>query len=853
MNTNYLFILSFLAFSSAEAFLIQTFHNQNDIPTQQKWHGPESIEITIDQAGSKDIGSTQTHRIIRESFRVWENVQTSNLSFKFTQNSKKIRPSQNDRINLIFFDERNEYLKVPEGSGIIAVTRINSITKTGEIIDADIIFNGNDFEFSAENLSVNSINLIDVAVHEVGHLIGLEHTPIDGHPRVRPTMNPYNRGDEQGQAKTLEPDDIAGISYLYPSDDYSRQIGNVSGEIFDSDGNPIFGVHVVAKNINNGSMISTVSGANAKNMNIGEYQINGLPPEVYKIFIEPINGDISQKNFGGIFSNFPTDFSSEFYDNIKFENLALQLTVEAGENLSGINFFTGSTRPGYPYVESTNQIANTPDQKGPYIVTAITENTENLWLEYWDNLGLSRQRVSMFRDKSGFFKGQIPGFSAGIQVNYRFEAEGQNSLTSFFPSGNYPFSFQIIRAKELEQPIIFTASRNDNMVTVFGMNSGKELARIAVGQQPIQMLLDSNRNMLFVGNTGSNFISIINTNTFQEVERIPTDNQPLDLAFSPDRSKLYVSNSGSATITIINIDNRKTNSIAIPNMERGPFGIAANNKSVFVTDIDANSVIVLNTDGSFRNKISVPTQPRSLLLDYKRNLLWVSSLKSDTLTAIGTQTEKITTQIKLPTLGTFALEQDIESGIVFVSAHQENALIAIDSQNQEILAHINTGINPRGIFVLPKTRKLWITNAHSNKILSINTDTFAIIDSFSTGIEPRGIAVVNTLKYPTVVSRSADMEIVRPSLHIFPNPFNSTTKILINIPEYRNYSKTKLSIFNILGQHINTLVDAKLENRSHEITWDGKDKDGNYMGSGYYFLKLVQNNLTIRKTITLIR
>ena len=855
MNINRLFIFAFIFSSSVEAFLIQTFRNKDNIPVQQKWHNTENISITINNAGSDDIEPKETFKIIREGFQVWEDVSTSNLRFKFTENSSTKTPSQKDRVNLVFFDETNEYLQAPEGSGVIAVTRINSITQTGEIIDADIIFNGLDFNFSSDTHSGNSVNLKDVVVHEVGHLIGLEHTPLDGQPMVRPTMNPYNRGDGQGEAQSLEPDDIAGISYLYPSDDYFDRVSNANGEVSDLDGNPIFGVHVIAKNKDTGAVTSTISGAFDKNLNIGKYYIMGLPPGLYKIFIEPISGDIGPENFGGIFSDFPTDFITEFYDNIKFENLATTLTVIAGENLSDINFVTGLTRPGYPYVEPISQISNTPDQNGPYIVRATTISTESLWLEYWSTLDNRKNRLPMLRNNLGIFTGEIPGHPAETRINYRFEAQGSNALKTLSPSGEHAFHFEIIHQKELKQPIAFTAHRNENVVTVYGITSGRELAQISVGEQPIQVALNQDRNELFVTNLESNYISVINTNTFQEETRIPTDNQPLDLTFSPDRSTLYASNSGSGTLTRIDINTRMARSISLPNIQRGPFGIAAGNKRIYVTDIDAGIVVSLNTDGSFRKNIPVPPQPRSLTLDHERDLLWVSCLNSNLLTLIGTQTEEVLGQIELPVYGTFAIALDISSGIIFLSAHQDNALIVVDGQSQKILANIKTGVNPRGIFVSPETDNLYVTNTGSNKTLLISLNDFAVIDSFFTRKESRGIAVTNPSQsqYPTIASTSIDEQTNEHLLLNFPNPFNSTTNILFNISGSKNNTITKLTVFNLLGQQVRTLIYSQLQNGDHAITWDGRDKDGNYLGSGYYFLKLVHDNVTLKQKIALIR
>ena len=69
----------------------------------------------------------------------------------------------------------------------------------------------------------------------------------------------------------------------------------------------------------------------------------------------------------------------------------------------------------------------------------------------------------------------------------------------------------------------------------------------------------------------------------------------------------------------------------------------------------------------------------------------------------------------------------------------------------------------------------------------------------------------------------------------YPNPFNPTTQILFTIP--RN-ERVTLSIFNVLGQRIATLVDGLLTQGTHVVTWNGRDNRGMQLPSGVYFYTL---------------
>jgi len=81
----------------------------------------------------------------------------------------------------------------------------------------------------------------------------------------------------------------------------------------------------------------------------------------------------------------------------------------------------------------------------------------------------------------------------------------------------------------------------------------------------------------------------------------------------------------------------------------------------------------------------------------------------------------------------------------------------------------------------------------------------------------------------------------------FPNPFNPITTIKFNLP--RNAHVT-LTVYNILGQTIITLIDGQRPAGTHYLTWDGKDPQGNQVASGIYFCKITAGDfIQIRKMI----
>jgi hypothetical protein len=87
----------------------------------------------------------------------------------------------------------------------------------------------------------------------------------------------------------------------------------------------------------------------------------------------------------------------------------------------------------------------------------------------------------------------------------------------------------------------------------------------------------------------------------------------------------------------------------------------------------------------------------------------------------------------------------------------------------------------------------------------------------------------------TVTGNNAEEELLINTtqiLGIYPNPFNPQTTISFSL---KDRAEVKLSIYNIRGQKVRTLVNNTIEAGIHEITWNGKDDNNKNVSSGIYF------------------
>ena len=99
-------------------------------------------------------------------------------------------------------------------------------------------------------------------------------------------------------------------------------------------------------------------------------------------------------------------------------------------------------------------------------------------------------------------------------------------------------------------------------------------------------------------------------------------------------------------------------------------------------------------------------------------------------------------------------------------------------------------------------------------------------------------------------STGNDFISVKDALSCYPNPFNPSTIIEFAI---QNYSDVELSIYNIKGQKIKTLINNEIEKGEHSIIWNGEDELGKAVSSSIYYYKLNVNGKTedVRKCLLL--
>lgn len=752
---------------AADAYVRQTYRNERGI-IHIHW-SPSRAEAGIPfavNAGSFPFAEAAVVRIAQKGFNDWAAVPSAFITFK-DEGTTRISASPSDRRNAIVYDETGNIINAPEGTGVIAIARLNW-NPAGLIVDADIIFNGRDFTFSIDDNTTpeNRVDLQGVMTHEIGHLLGLDHSPLVGTPSTRPTMYPYNTPEAPRQERSLEPDDHAGITAIYPVEGLT---GGIEGQIIGPNG-PAFGVHVVAYRADTETFVASAMSGSAGTGEDGRYEILGLPPGDYHIAIEPHNWRISPDNFGGIFSQpFDGDFEKEFYDNVFKQTNAQIVRVEIDKVIPNIDFALGPSAPGAPFIKKPNFPFHTPDPNGPYRFSATVTDNKGIAaveLHYQINGGPIRMVPMKSALGDSVFIGEIGGQRVGSIIYYRLIARDSDGNETPMPALELPMlQFEVLALSG--SPVAFVALREANALAVIDMGPGKEVARIPTGISPLSVLMTPDERYIFVANSGSqsatsdNRITVIETATHRVAATIEVATNPLDFALTADGELLYVTHAEEKRISIIKVDSlgARNYRIRVPPVVDGPYGVAISpdGERLYVTAIGNNEVLVINTarPGYTVKRIDVISEPRSLILSADGRRLYVSGGGFRTMNGgiwvietdasrTGLDTSRVIGMISTGDSGIFRMALSPDGTRLYATDRVNAQLLAIDVNENRIVKRVDVlpgGEESRDLFVSPDGSRVYVTNQDSHELVVFDAESLNILRTLHLSDRPRGVAV----------------------------------------------------------------------------------------------------------------
>jgi len=185
------------------------------------------IPWKLDADGSRDISTDADKTAVQNAFNAWNQVGGTRASVAaFTDLASNQLSAGDDNTNKVYWVENNTWRY---GQFTLGVTTPLYYT-TGEIFDADIVFNGRDYTWrtGSGNYCSNCTDVFSIAIHEQGHFYGLDHSCSPNSSGTSDDCGSGTNGSTKRNAvmfaaypgspkQALNPDDIAGIRALYPA------------------------------------------------------------------------------------------------------------------------------------------------------------------------------------------------------------------------------------------------------------------------------------------------------------------------------------------------------------------------------------------------------------------------------------------------------------------------------------------------------------------------------------------------------------------------------------------------------------------------------------------------------------
>ncbi|HEX5709485.1 MAG TPA: DUF4214 domain-containing protein [Pyrinomonadaceae bacterium] len=358
------------------------------------------------KAGSDVVGAA------RRALKSWSEAANIQFNISFSD----AQASTQDGISLLTVSSVNSTLfnvnNAPQGRA-----RITFDPNTGAIQEGDVAINPTaSAQFSTDG-TPGTFDLEATFAHELGHLLGLEHSGIVG-----ATMQPRQglNGVYQMPAltvRTLSDDDRTGVRAIYGP---RVGLGAIAGTARYSSGQPAFGAHVFVEDVATGRTV-------ASNIALptGAYRIDALPPGQYRVRAEYLDEPV---NAGQIASR------SGAYQGLTLGSTAPFLTTEVGTFTVGANATTAldvSVPTGQQFLNAT--LVGTNDQLSAVPVPIVPGRThrilvagENVHTVPSTGISIGSQHVTVVQSSvQEIFFGSLQVLSFDVNV----------ALTA--PPGNY--------------------------------------------------------------------------------------------------------------------------------------------------------------------------------------------------------------------------------------------------------------------------------------------------------------------------------------------------------------------------------------------------------------------------------
>ena len=268
----------------------------SSVPTNSLNRSTAAIRYYLHADAWSETNRQRELNAIRAAFAQWQSIPHTAIRFEEAGIlTGEVDVHTEDRTNVVYWVKGDGLFNGEKESilGKAAVTLTSRIAGAPVIAEADIALNGIEFDwftdFSAQAVRSN-LFVEGIALHEIGHLLGLAHSTMGG--AIMHFMT--DAAGSNGVIAGLSSDEIAFADSTYGTIERVAALGAVRGTV-KKNGIPVYGASILLEDQNGNIITGGISRRASRNGPDGHFLINGVPPGNYHLRALPLDSEVANE------------------------------------------------------------------------------------------------------------------------------------------------------------------------------------------------------------------------------------------------------------------------------------------------------------------------------------------------------------------------------------------------------------------------------------------------------------------------------------------------------------------------------------------------------------------------------